>query len=84
MLHGPFALDLDDAIANDHFDKDMYTKNLVAPTRPLCITIPGLYKSMEGAWRISLLSALPYAPVKHNLAHAVTTFNLAYLRTHSL
>ena len=44
----------------DYLDRDTYTKNSVAPTKPLCIATPGLYRSTGGAWKTLLLNALPY------------------------
>ena len=56
----------------------MYTKNFVAPIRPFCIVTPGLYKSMGGAWRISLLSASPYL-----LFNTVWHIQLTYILMHA-
>ena len=33
----------------DYLDRDMYTKNSVEPTRPLCIATPRPYRSTGGA-----------------------------------
>ena len=68
---------------------DMYTKNSVAPTRPLCIAIPRPYRSTGGALKILLLNALPYLLFNtcsllswHIYAH--TAFKCALFALHCL